>query len=254
MTQETNNITLARVFGDQHKGRAGHINIQHYAQLIEDTRGQWLSGQNLTMHALKLHYEKVRFSSELHSGDEASAFSQFFSTEDGRVGCTTEITRTKDGVIVTRCQQIFSPDTPFANLPTQRFNDELRDIPRDQTHGKQFDSYLGTVPTDVAKAEGSLSARGLWYLMTEALWAVQNQIGSSRQYLSATGIAGGASMFQLEHHGILPADATIRMTTTAIGRGESSLRYQHDIYNASDDNQGERQQPLITCKICADLL
>jgi len=244
----TNCITLRRVFGDQHRGRAGHINIQHYAQLIEDARRKWLSQRNLTLNALKLQFEKVRFSSELHSGDEAAISSQFFITEYGRIGCATEINRTSDGMVVTRCQQIFSADRPLTGLGNQSIELGLREILLDQKNGHQFDSYAGTVPADIAGTGDSLSARGLWYLITEALWSVQNQIGASTEYLSAKGIAGGASMFQLEHHGQLAAGATVRMTTTAIGTSASSLRYQHDILNADKDKLKEPQQPLITAR------
>ncbi len=236
-------ITLTRTFGDEHKGRAGHINIQHYAQFIEDARHAWLSAEGMPAGRLKLTEEKVRFSGELHSGDTASLTAHYFH-QHNRVVCATELVRAEDGVTVNRCLQYFQTPEPLAGLASGEAEFDLRDIAVDASPGAEFVSFEGQVPVDVNGTSEHLSARGLWYLMTEAMWSVQNRIGASAAYLASRNIGGGASMFQLTHHEPIPANATLHTTTTLIGHSDSSLRYQHDI--RADEKPDSH--PMVTAR------
>lgn len=237
-----NQILLQRVFNDSHKGRAGHINIQHYAQLIEDARFAWLKARGLPTDLLQLQSERVRFSGELHPGDEAAAQLQFYAMP-AHTGCAVLIRRTRDGRVVTHSNQVFTSLAPLDGLDTDGQEFDLRPVPVDTPSDRVFTSYVGTVPIPLLSDGETLNARGLWYVMTEALWAVQTELGAHREYLEANGISGGASMFELQHRTSIAAQEALRVTTTAIGHSESSLRYQHDIFKA-----GDQEAPAITAR------
>ena len=109
---------LLRTFNDTHRGRAGHINIQHYAQLIADASKAFVEKLGLNGQRLWVAQdERVRFLAELHSGDEVMVFCRSQMLVPQGLQFSGEIRRTTDAKTV--CVFPAHPDRLGTGKPNQ---------------------------------------------------------------------------------------------------------------------------------------
>lgn len=232
-------MLLERVFTDFHKGRAGHINIQHYAQLVSDATHVLIDGLGMQMNfPLFALEEKYRFRAELSPGDCATVTGEVRGNEPNGFNLIGSIARKSDGKpVCTYYRELvhLNPRTldpaPWIGLsPSATSSDEvsISDIRAD------FDSaVLNEYPHDVGLEDvdehSVMRPQALWHLMTEALWAVQNKLGADQHSLAQKKIGGGATVFQLEHKNPISQGARLLVATHVVGYSESSLRMRHDI-------------------------
>ncbi len=236
-----NTLLMERRFSEAHRGRAGHINIQHYAQLAAEATDS--ARQDLAQGAaenLVLKEERFRFEAEMHAGDLACVSGHFDqASAGGLLAFEGTVTRGHEGPRCCRFIRIWV-EVATGGDAVSTSDDELP-IPGISAMytGQSFDSFDGVLgdPAEVSKAP-----QALWHVMTEALWHVQHSIGTDVQSQRDRSITGGASLFQLFHHNALVPGTPVTVVTTLIGHGTSSLRFEHRISDANTKN------PLVTAR------
>jgi len=242
---------LNRTFTDAHRGRAGHINIQHHAQLIDDASKVLIEESGLSVQQpILADEERVRFLAELHPGDEVEVYADIHKLDRDGAQIAGELRRTRDAATVCLFQRNLAPwDIQSQQLGAWQkessasrstIEPEISDINVD-FHGSVLNIYQAQVEAeDAADAHAIMTPRALWHVITEALWATQAKLGADQSTLKRMGITGGATVFQLKHNGPITAGINLTVSTSVVGLSNSSLRMMHEVRNA-----GANSDPLL---------
>jgi acyl-CoA thioesterase FadM len=233
---------LKRTFTDAHRGRAGHINIQHYAQLIGDTSNVLIEASGLSsQQPISAEEERVRFLAELHSGDEVEVYAVIRKLDRDGAQIAGELRRTSDAATVCLFQRNLAPldtqarqlgawkNTPSASGSTIEPDISAIDV---DFHGSVLNVFPAQVETEDADEHAIMTPRALWHVITEALWATQAKLGADQSALKRMGITGGASVFQLKHNAPITQGASLSVSTSVVGLSNSSLRMMHEVRSA----------------------
>jgi acyl-CoA thioesterase FadM len=233
---------LLRHFTARHRGQAGHVNIQHFAQSATDACRNVVSLLGVaSTENIVVYREKVRFIAELHPGDTAFVRCDIDKIDHDRWLISGEMVRVKDNKLICQFQreiELEIDDVEVERVRLSHLTDDLdmdlRDIPIGEVVWGPIESYRGTVEPMEVDVFSNLSTRALWDKMTRGLWSVQNALGANRDVMIDHGIAGGAAMFQLEFHRVAKLGTPIVIQSSMRGRSESSLRMQHVVTDARD--------------------
>ncbi|MEM6704924.1 MAG: hypothetical protein AAF690_19555 [Acidobacteriota bacterium] len=211
---------LRRVFRPRHRGQAGHVNIQNFAQAIADAAAAQL-GANAEARALR-----IRFLAELHPGDPVSLFGAFRPSGE-RVEFRGLVQRDRDEVVACRWQSFWNAEADDVPATSGEF-EELRSVAGEVSSG-WIETYRGTVEPRDVDAYDRLTQRGLWDLMTRALWGLQNRLACHRSQLAELGLSAAASTFDLELEAPSQQGDPLVCRTALLGRGRTSLRFVHQV-------------------------
>ena len=237
-------VVLLKHFSTRHRGQAGHVNIQHFAQSVSDACRSILSVLGVdVLEDVTFRREKIRFIAEMHPGDSAFIRCDIDKIDQTCWAISGEMVRASDSKVV--CQFQREIVMPLDNLAVEvaksqnfdaRVRMSLRDIPIGEIIWGPFESYRGTVEPMEVDVFLNLSPRALWDKMTRGLWAVQNALGANRDVMVEHGIACGASMFQLQFHCAARLGTPVVIQSSIRGRSDSSLRMQHVVTDARDSS------------------
>ena len=236
---------LHRTFTDAHKGRAGHINIQHYAQLIGDACDLLTKRKDIDENKpLRVKEERVRFLAELHPGDLAEASVEIVSLAGSNLIVEGDVRRESDDKIACKfTRHLAHLDALFADAPADQPMPpglgSYSDISAIEAEfeGSTLSEYRANIELADSDNNESISPRALWHLITEALWATQHQMGVTQSSMNLRDIAGGATVFQLRHRRPIPVGTELSVSSSIIGLGKSSIRMKHEIQDANSDKE-----------------
>jgi len=236
-------VILMCRFTAQHRGQAGHINIQNFAQSAQDAcrHVATLLGVPRTEQITPVS-EKIRFRAEMHPGDIAIVRCALQHTEQRHWMVSGEMIRVRDNATVCQFQKTFQlGKEQNSALPIdhpsllEKLPIDLNDIPVAETIWGPRETYRGTVEPLEVDMHLNLSTRALWDKLTRALWSVQNALGANRDVMIEHKLAGGASMFQLQFHEPIKLGTPVVINSRVHGCGTSSLRMQHEVSDARDN-------------------
>jgi ribosomal-protein-alanine N-acetyltransferase len=233
---------LLRHFTARHRGQAGHVNIQHFAQSATDACRNVASLLGVaSTENMVVQREKVRFIAELHPGDTAFVRCDIEKVDRDRWVISGEMVRVQDNKLICQFQREIELELDEVEVERVRvshladnLNMDLRDIPIGDVVWGPIESYRGTVEPMEVDVFSNLSTRALWDKMTRGLWAVQNGLGANRDVMIKHSIAGGAAMFQLKFHRAARLGTPIVIQSCMRGHSESSLIMQHAVTDARD--------------------
>jgi acyl-CoA thioesterase FadM len=240
-------LLLRRTFTDAHRGRAGHINIQHYAQLIGEATEILLERSGLSVQLpVFATDEKVRFLAELHPGDVVEAYAGITTHDRHGIRVAGELRRTRDKSTVCLFNRELVPwvtqsENPgsWDNAPVASSDATDHDISEIEMafRGSTLNDFREPDTVREVDAHNIMTPRALWHVITEALWATQTKLGADQATLKRRGITGGATVFQLQHQKPITLGSHLSVTTAIVGLSDSSLRMQHEVRNAADENE-----------------
>jgi len=238
------NTILMRRFTARHRGQAGHINIQHFAQSADDACRSVASLLGVAPADRLLTFkEKIRFRAEMHPGDCAFVRCAVERQAHDRWLISGEMVRLHDEALVCQFQRLMELPIDEPDVGTARQSPlldklelTLNDIPPGEIVWGPRETYRGTVEPMEVNSDQNLSTRALWDKMTRALWSVQNALGASRDKMREEKLAAGASMFQLQFHEAARLGTPLVIRSSICGRSDSSLRMQHQVCDARDNS------------------
>ena len=238
---------LERTFSDEHRGRAGHINIQHYAQLISDATDRLIDQVGLADQTpIIARKEAVRFLGELHSGDKVEVIGGIAEHSRERTMIVGTLRRTRDARVVSEFRREVAPWS-FHEERTSTWNKapivdavasppEISPIQADFV-SPQLNNYQVTVNSSDVDELQTITPRALWHVITEALWEAQTKLGAGQAVQRERGIGGGATVFHLETEKPITRGTLLSVNTSAIYASESSVGMEHEMRNANNENE-----------------
>lgn len=238
------------------RGQAGHINIQHYAQIADDCSRAL--GHELGLDAqharsagtvVRCASEQFRFLVELVPGTAVFATGGVEEIIDGWIvhhGTVRRVLDDRTVCLFRRRIRPFRADAGgFADWAAPALEQAARlEIeppdgpgpivgPTSAVGGTE--TYRGTVEPHECNEFDLLLARGLWDKLTRALWATQAAIGADRTTFRTLGLAGGAAVFDLTHHSQISLGTPLVIRTSVMEVRDKSLRMEHRVLNAQSE-------------------
>lgn len=238
-------------------GLAGHINIQHTAQAIDDARQAFVLQSGIdpvAARAAGTGYGARRlwvdFRHELTPGDVGHITATPQAAVDGQMVLRGALMRSPDGITATR----FETTIDKIDLASGHFGDAmtldatppmapsdsappLRAIPRPSgpptVAPAMQQSWLGTVEMRDADASSRMTARALFDVATRGIWAIQILTGMTRDRLSDDAIGAGVTALQVEQMHVPAAGDLLSAHTGVLGMGERSCRFRHLVRNVA---------------------
>ncbi|MDF1719680.1 MAG: hypothetical protein P1U65_03305 [Minwuia sp.] len=238
-------------FNQWHVGLAGHVNIQHTAQAIDDARQAFVLQAGTDPVAARASGTGfggrrlwVEFRQELVPGDTGYITGVPQAAVDGRKVLHGQLTRSHDAVVATR----FETSIDRIDLATGTFGDPLgmdmhpavpqsetspplRAIPQPERppglDPAMQQSWLGTVERRDADASGRMTTRALFDVATRGIWSTQILAGITREKLSAEAIGAGVTAMQVEQLLVPAAGDLLSAHTGVLGLGQRSCRFRH---------------------------
>lgn len=238
---------------DWQRGQAGHINIQHYAQIADDTSralGHELGFDAASGRAertvIRCGSEQFRFLAELVPGAALVATGGVEDIVDGWIVQAGMLRRVHDDRVVClyrRRIRPFRPDeasfVPWSSTVLERAASlqvetitGARPVEGASSTGVGVETYRGTVEPHESDEFGLLLPRGLWDKLTRALWAAQVAIGADMRKIRQLGLAGGAAVFDVSHLQQVAVGTPLVVRTHVMEARERSLRMEHHVLNA----------------------
>jgi len=240
-------------FNQWQAGLAGHVNIQHTAQVIDDARQAWLLDAGINPYDARLEGTgfgarrlRIDFRKEMTPGDAGYLTAIATTTADGPGMLSGHLVRSHDGVTLTR----FETGIDRIDLATGMFlepvvlegaraAEPLRAMPtfagfpaRDPA---MQHSWLGTVEVRDGDSSGRQTPRGLFDVATRALWATQIQAGLTRDLLQGSGIGSGVSALQVTQFHVPALGDLLSVHTGLTGFGKRSCGFRHLISDVGND-------------------
>lgn len=238
-------------------GLAGHINIQHTGQAIDDARQAFVLQSGIDPVAAReagtgfgARRLWVDFRHELAPGDVGHITGTPQAAADGRTVLRGALVRSPDGVIATR----FETTIDQIDLATGDFGDALaldvatsatsagsapaiRAIPRPSEPpvktAAMVQSWLGTVEMRDADASSRMTARALFDVATRGIWSVQIMAGMTRDKLADDAIGTGVTALQVEQMHVPAAGELLSAHSGVLGMSARSCRFRHLVRNVA---------------------
>lgn len=237
------------MFNAWQRGIAGHINIQHYAQAIDEARRAFLIGQGHDPHSMRgagqgigARFHRIDFRAELSPGDAVRLEAGPVDGGDGTTLLAGEMIRVRDGAVVDRFEcsldridgptASFSDPMRFAAEPAERLRPMIRPWVPDAVHPAMQRTWLGPVEVRECDELGLLGPRGLFDMTTRGIWAAQIRLGLTLDTFRNEGFAGGVSALMLRQARLARLAELLEVRTCVTGIGQRSIRFGHWIGNA----------------------
>ncbi len=242
------------VFNQWHIGLGGHINVQHYAQAIDEVRRSAALAHGLGPKELQAQGQTLRpvpdrldFRKELVPGDAAEISAVSGRGGDNLFDLNGAMKTRPEGKTSMRFQTAFAPfdlETrqmcDWASLPDGTI-DPLRAMrpmmdpwmPATRPARSRL-TWQGTVETRDCDEFGLQSPRAIFDIITRGLWAVQIANGRHRDAMSAKGAAGGVTALQARYGRPARMGDLLQVHTATLGLGSTSVRLGHLITDAVD--------------------
>mgnify|MGYP000055756591 CR=1 FL=1 len=237
-------------FNQWHMGLAGHINIQHTAEAIDDARQAFVLQSGIDPVAARragtgfgARRMWVDFRHELAPGDAGHITAAPDLASDGQAILRGALMRSPDDMVAIRFEttidridlasgdfgEALPLETATSAAPPE--TPALRPIPRPPGPPKltpaMQQSWLGTVEGRDADGSDRMTTRALFDVATRGIWAVQNVTGMTRDRLSDEGIGAGVTALQVEQIYVPAAGDLLSAHTGVLGMGERSCRFRH---------------------------
>lgn len=249
-----NSVYWRGVFNQWQRGLGGHINIQHYANAIEEARrahafelGHDPVEMRAGNRAVRPLRERIDFRRELAPGAAAFIEGDGGQDENGDVMLTGRMLRPHDDrpvmrfetawtVVDTATRERAAGGTPaLAKVPAER---RLRPMAEPWTPERLPANagltWRGTVEVRDCDEHGLQSPRALFDIVTRGLWAVQIPLGGHRDAMTAKGAAGAMTAVQVRHGRPARMGDLLAVRTVVLGFGETSVRFGHLIADETD--------------------
>ncbi|PJK30773.1 acyl-CoA thioesterase [Minwuia thermotolerans] len=244
------------VFNQWQRGLGGHVNIQHYANAIEEARRAHafelghdpieMRAKGLAVRPLK---ERIDFRRELAPGDAAFIEGAGGLDIDGETTLAGRMLRPHDDAPVMRFETSWaihdvdrrvSVDGTTPDLPPVEAEARLRPIPEPWTPAHPPEHALlawrGTVEVRDCDEHELQSPRAIFDIVTRALWAVQVPLGGHRREMGQRGAAGAMTAVQVRHGRPARMGDLLSVRVATLGFGETSVRFGQII---ADETDGE---------------
>ncbi|WP_417514377.1 thioesterase family protein [Minwuia sp.] len=241
-------------FNQWQLGLGGHINVQHYAQALDEARQAAATAHGVTPDLLRDAGQTVRpvvdridFRRELVPGDSVTLDGVVCRAAGGQAllngavqTCPGAVRamRFETGFAVQTVESRETRDWPGSALPKA---DPLRAMRPmmdpwmpDHTPDDAWTTWYGTVEVRDCDRTGLQSPRGLYDIITRGLWAVHIRLGRHRDRMSATGTAGGVTAIQVRYGRPARMGDLLECRTVLLGIGANSLRMGHLIRDVTD--------------------
>ncbi len=251
---QDNGPTLWRgLFNQWQSGLAGHVNIQHTAQAIDEARQAWLLQAGINPFearrdgvAFGARRLRIDFRREMTPGDAGYIVGQVATTADGHGLLSGQLRRSHDGVLVT----CFETGIDRFDVASGAFGDPvtmqgaepvapLRAMPdvaappvRDPAMRQ---SWLGTVEVRDGDPSGRMTPRALFDVATRGLWATQIGAGLTRDLLAAEHIGSGVTALQVTQFHVPALGDLLTAHTGLAGFGHRSCSFRHLIHDVGND-------------------
>ncbi len=251
-----NRVLWRGVVHDWQRGQAGHINIQHYAQIADDCSralghevGFDAASGRADRTVVRSASEQFRFLVELLPGTALVATGGVEEINDGWIVHVGTLRRVRDDRVVCLFRRRIRPfrldGSAFADWPATALElatswriepaDGVRAVDGASSGAQGIETYRGTVEPHESNEFELLSSRGLWDKLTRALWSVQAAIGADRSTMRRLGLAGGAAVFELTHHQQISLGTPLVIRTSVLEARVGSLRMEHQVVNAQSN-------------------
>lgn len=258
MSDETGNWedlpTLWRgTFNQWQSGLAGHVNIQHTAQAIDDARQGWLlqaginpfdvrsEGIGFGARRLRIDYRR-----EMAAGDAGFIVGKVAGTADGNGMLCGRLLRSHDRVLLTSFETgidridvatgtFLEPvSMPGAeSVAPLRAMPEVSDLPTRDPAMRQ--SWRGTVETRDGDPSGRMTPRALFDVATRGLWATQIEAGLTRDQLTDGHMGSGVTALQVTQFHVPAIGDLLSAHTGLVGFGKRSCSFRHLIHDVGND-------------------
>lgn len=237
------------MFNAWQRGIAGHINIQHYAQAIDEARRALVIGQGHDPHAMRAagqgigaRFHRIDFRAELSPGDAVRLEAGPVRADDGTTLMAGEMIRVRDGAVVDRFEcsldaidgatATFAAPLRFDGPPAARLRPMAPPVVPDAPHPAMQRTWLGPVEVREVDELGLLGPRGLFDMTTRGIWAAQIRLGLTLDTFRKEGFAGGVSALMLRQVRLARLAELLEVRTCVTGIGTRSIRFGHWIGNA----------------------
>ena len=241
------------VFNQWQIGLGGHINIQHYAQALDEARRgaalecglgpAELAARGQTLRPI---VERLDFRKELVPGDAAEISGRLSRDAAGLAELNGVLTTRPDSTLAMRHQTSFAPfdladrqrqpwtEALPASDPLRAMRPMLEPWMPTQVPGNAMLTWKGTVEVRDCDEHGLQSPRSLYDIITRGLWAVQIGFGRHRDSMAETGAAGGVTAIQVRHGRPARMGDLLQVHTALLGFGSTSVRLGHLIRDVTD--------------------
>lgn len=241
-------------FNQWQRGLGAHINVQHYANAIEEARRAHafelghdpiaMRAQGLAVRPLR---DRIDFRRELSPGDAAFIEGAGGLDDAGERMLTGRMMRPHGDAPVMRFETSWAvhdverrarTGAAPPDLPPVRDEARLRPIPEPWTPDCMPESALlawrGTVEVRDCDEHELQSPRALFDIITRGLWAVQIPLGGHRREMGERGIAGGMTAVQIRHGRPARMGDLLAVRAAVLGFGETSVRFGQLIADETD--------------------
>lgn len=248
----TDRVWWRGIFNAWQEGLGGHINIQHYAQALDDARhmaagklgldGPALVARGLTIRPLR---ERIDFRKELTPGDAAVIEGELSGGPDGLAILNGAATIQPAGTLTMRFETGFRPvaiesraaaDWPEAARggpdPLRALRPIADPLMPERAPSNAWLTWQGTVEVRDCDHNGLMTPRAVYDLITRGLWAVHIRLGRHRDAMKKAGAAGAVTAIQVRYGRPARMGDLLAVHTSLLGAGSNSLRMGHLIADA----------------------
>jgi acyl-CoA thioesterase FadM len=238
------------VFNQWQRGLGGHINIQHYAQALDEARlaaaadlgapPRLLGKRGLLLQPVS---DRIDFRSERAPGDAVSLSGRTGSADHGAAALNGAMRNEPDGRTVIRFDTRFRlesedgekaawPSPPRSPIEPERALRPMMEPLTPETAAEDASlTWRGTVEVRDCNLWQRLSARGLYDIVTRALWAVNIRLGRHRDSMADGGVSGAVTALQVRYGAPARMGDLLEARTFFLGAGSTSVRLGHLIRN-----------------------
>lgn len=243
------------MFNQWQRGLAGHINIQHYANAIEEARRAHafeLGHDPIELRrqgrAIRPLWDRIDFRRELSPGEAAFIEGTGGLDERGAPMLTGRMLRPHEDQPAMRFETSWTVVDTAARKPLDMGPPDLPKVDADRRLRPVAEpwtpdlapaaaqlTWRGTVEVRDCDEHGLQTPRALFDIVTRGLWAVQIPLGGHVAEMRDRGVAGAMTAAQVRHGRPARMGDLLAVRTMVLGFGETSVRFGHLI---ADDTDG----------------
>ena len=242
------------LFNRWQRGLGAHINIQHYAQALDEARHAAALETGLDPAeidargwAIRPRYERIDFRRELSPGDGIAISGRLTGGPDGQAVLNGAGHIAPADTLIFRFETAFGPvgrdsrkpaDWPSRPAgkadPLRALRPIAEPLMPDTPPANAWTTWQGTVEVRDCDIHGLQSGRGLFDIITRGLWAVHIRLGRHRDRMAERGAAGGVTALQVRHGRPARMGDLLEIRTSLLGIGSNSVRMGHLIRDVTD--------------------
>ncbi|WP_416899024.1 MAG: acyl-CoA thioesterase [Minwuia sp.] len=235
-------------------GLGAHINVQHYAQALDEARHAAalelglgpleLAAKGLAIRPVR---DRLDFRKELAPGDSAWLKGQLSGDGNGRAVLNGSGHLAPSETLTSRFETVFGPvridsreavdwpaPPPGRPDPLRAMREIAEPLMPATPPANAWTTWQGTVEVRDCDITGLQSARGLFDIFTRGLWAVHIRLGRHRDHMAERGTAGGVTALQIRHGRPARMGDLLEIRTALLGVGSNSVRMGHLIRDVTD--------------------